>query len=60
MDIVDAIKQSNLGKYQKAIDTCNKKNGCDSVCTKSQQKECPKLKAHSKEMSKVARMTEKE
>jgi hypothetical protein len=51
MDIFTAIKNSNLGKYQKDIDRCNKKQGCDAICTKSEQEGCPKLKRHAEEMA---------
>ena len=37
---------TQLEKFQKAIDTCNHKNGCDSKCCKDQQEKCEKLKAH--------------
>jgi hypothetical protein len=49
MDIFEAIKKSNLGKYQKDIDRCNKKKGCDAVCTLEEQSGCPKLKRHTQE-----------
>jgi hypothetical protein len=52
-DIFTAIKTSNSGKYQKAIDKCNNKRGCDAICTLDEQRGCPKLKRHSNEMSKV-------
>jgi hypothetical protein len=52
-DIFEAIKNSNLGKYQKDIDKCNKKRGCNSMCTLEEQRGCPKLIRHSKEMSKI-------
>jgi hypothetical protein len=51
MNIFTAIKCSNLGKYQKAIDKCNNKNGCNSCCSKETQKNCDKLINHRNEMA---------
>lgn len=50
MDIFTAIKNSNLGKYQKAIDKCNKKNGCNTYCSLESQKNCEKLQKHREEI----------
>ena len=41
---------TQLEKFQKSIDTCNHKNGCDSKCSKAEQERCPKLKAHTDRM----------
>jgi hypothetical protein len=51
MDIHEAIRNSNLGKYQKEIDRCNKKKGCNAFCSKEEQQGCPKLSRHTKEMA---------
>lgn len=51
MDIFEAIKNSNLAKYQAEIDKCNKKRGCDRYCTKAQQDTCIKLIQHTNEMA---------
>lgn len=51
MNIFEAIATSNLGKYQKDIDKCNKKRGCNAFCSQEDQKGCPKLKRHSEEMA---------
>jgi len=50
MNIIEAIERSNLGKYQKIIDKCNRKKGCDKFCSKSEQEICIKLINHKKEI----------
>ena len=60
MDIFTAIKCSNLGKYQKQIDRCNHKSGCNSCCSKGDQERCRLLKQHSDEMERVRKMYEAE
>jgi len=51
MNIFEAIAASNLGKYQKDIDKCNKKKGCDAFCSSQEQQGCPKLQRHRDEMA---------
>lgn len=58
MDIFTAIANSKLGEYQKEIDDCNEKSGCDSKCCKAEQKKCELLKQHRKEMGRVRKMCE--
>lgn len=58
MDIFTAIANSKLGEYQKEIDDCNEKSGCDSKCCKTAQKKCELLRQHRKEMSRVRKMYE--
>jgi len=57
IDISQAITNSNLGKYQKTIDWCNKKKGCDYFCGQRKQKTCEKLKQHHQEMEKISNLT---
>lgn len=59
MDIFTAIKNSNLGKYQKAIDRCNNKSGCNSFCGAGRQEQCEKLRRHSEELEKVMEKVKK-
>lgn len=35
---------------QQEIDQCNQRHGCDSRCSKRQQKQCEKLRAHAERM----------
>ena len=58
MDIFTAIANSKLGEYQKKIDTCNEKSGCDSKCNKTERKKCELLRQHAKEMGRVRKMYE--
>lgn len=41
---------SKLAEIQALIDECNDKCGCDSKCTKEEQRECWKLEAHRNEL----------
>ena len=51
--IMDAIKNSELGKYQRIIDRCNDKKGCNTHCSKLAQADCSKLKQHADEVTKL-------
>lgn len=37
---------TQLEKLQKQIDKCNRKDGCNSKCSKEIQEKCPLLLAH--------------
>jgi len=50
MNIMEAIEKSKLGKYQKEIDRCNSKKGCNT-CIVEEQGNCIKLKNHSDEVA---------
>lgn len=50
MNIIEAIQQSKLGVYQKAIDKCNHNKGCNAYCSNDKQATCHKLKQHSDEL----------
>ena len=44
-------RKTTLGRLQADIDRCNKKNGCDAYCSKSNQAMCSKLRAHAEQVA---------